>query len=187
MFAKMKRVAAGLAAISLAVVGLAGCSDGAEESSDTESGEAGAVKVEEEEVAADLSDKEACVLFSDGFGLMEEGDDTEDPVEHVKGVATSLDAAADAAETPTLAENMRVVSTALQELIENEGISDEWNEELEEQLADMVIALMRVAEACEAEGTPIRGYDTLMEDSGFEGMSADDLEELLEMYKESQE
>lgn len=198
MFTGMKRLAAGAAALSLAVAGLAGCSGDSDKSSDTGSSRSSSTRVEksdrkdrkaekkekekEEEEVVETGDEEACELFSDTLGLLDEEDEVADPDKYVKKMLAAMDSAADLAETRELAKNMRAVKDGLQALWDAAEESDDYTEEVEQELITMTLALMRVAETCEAEGVPLEGYDDLMEDSGLEDMSVDEVEEMLDLY-----
>ncbi len=169
MFTRVKRAAAGVAALSLAVAALAGCSN------------------DEEATVVEASDEEACKLFNDGFNLWEEAEDANNSEGEIDEAVALWSAAADVAETPALGESMRSASGSLKAMEISADGSDEFSEEEEEEAAGFMVVLVRIGEDCDAVGAPIEQLGTLFAGTGFEDFSADELEELFELYKKADE
>ena len=146
---KHKRVLGGLFAAVLGVTALAGCSSSEE-------------------------DRAACETFSEVFAAAQELSNTS-PAEAAATMEEGAPLIVDQARDPELVELMDQFTSDYALLV---GVGDDAPED-EEAYFDFLINFLKIGETCQGLGVDVEGYSDIMEGLDADGMTVDDLEEMV--------
>ena len=149
MKSKQMRVLGGLAVALLGVSVLSGCSSSEE-------------------------DRASCETFSEVFAAAQEFADT-DPSKAAEIMDEGAPLALDQAKDPELVELLDQFTSDYATLV---GAGEDAPED-EEAYFDFLLNFLRIGETCQALGVDVEGYTDIMEGLDADGMTVDDLEEMV--------